>query len=106
MDSDSRSFYDVLGFELVEIDNREVWFLELHDYGDYATITDEEGDLPSSLYDKIIWAVYDQNDSFQWSVTLDDSMMLKEYFDRSDDINDILKGLEDLRMENMTKAYD
>jgi len=105
MDTDRlESFYEGLNFEIVEIDDRETLFFELSDEGDYATVTDEEGALPSSLESPIIFSVYDTNDAFQWSVTLEDSESLKEIFHRFESTDDLLNNLKDIRLENIAKA--
>lgn len=106
MDADPQSFYDNLGFELVEIDDKEVLFLELHELGDYAVVSDDEGNIPTDLENPVIWSVYDENDSFQWSVTLESSQVVKALFDRLDDIDEVLDELKELRLENITKACE
>lgn len=107
MDAEAvQSFYENMGFELVEIDDRETLFYELSDLGDYATITDPEGNLPGDLESPVIWSVYDENDSFQWSVTIEDSHYLRELFNRIEGSEELLSNLQDLRQDNITKAAD
>ena len=97
------SFFGNLNFELVEIDERETLFFELPD-GAYATVTNEDGELPEDLNRPIIWSVYDENDSFQWSVTLEDAAAVEDLFRRFDDIETILDALLDIRNENIANC--
>ena len=104
MDSDAvESFYENLGFEYVSIDDRDTLFYEIDDTGRYATITDEDGRVPESLKTPIIFTLYDENDSFQWSVTIEDSEYFGELFTRFDDVEELLSTLKDIRQENMAR---
>ena len=72
MDGDAlESFYENLGFELVEIDDRETLFIKLMMMVIMSTITDEDGGVPTSLNEPIIFNLYDDMNSFQWSVTVE-----------------------------------
>lgn len=106
MDSDTlESFYENLGFELVEIDDRDTLFYQISDDGDYATITDDNGNVPTSLDEPIIFTLYDENDSFQWSVTIEDSHYFGELFTRVEDTEELLSHLQGIRQENIAR-YD
>lgn len=105
MDSDGiRNYFDNLGFELVEIDGHEVLFLELAELGDYAVVTDMDGNIPDSLEVPVIWSVYDENDSFQWSVTIENATFIKRLFEDVDSKEDVLATLRDLREDNIIKS--
>ena len=107
MDGDAlESFYENLGFELVEIDDRETLFYQIDDDGDYATITDEDGGVPTSLKEPITFNLYDEIDSFQWSVTVEDSEYFGELFTRVEDTDELLAVLKDIRQENMARYDD
>ena len=104
MDSDAvGSFYEEMGFELVDIDDREVLFYQLDDDGAYATITDDNGNVPTDLDSPIIFSVYDENDSYQWSVTLEDSHYFGQLFARFAASDDLLANLRDIRQENIAR---
>ncbi|MDY3973289.1 hypothetical protein [uncultured Veillonella sp.] len=106
MDSDTlESFYENLGFELVEIDDRDTLFYQISDDGEYATITDDNGNVPGSLEEPIIFTLYDENDSFQWSVTIEDSHYFGELFTRVEDTDELLSHLQGIRQENIAR-YD
>ena len=103
MDGDAlESFYENLGFELVEIDDRETLFYQIDDDGDYATITDEDGGVPTSLNEPIIFNLYDD----MWSVTVEDSEYFGELFARVEDTDELLAVLKDIRQENMARYDD
>ena len=48
--------------------------------GTYATVSDDDGYMPEDLETPVVFNVYDDNDSFQWSVTLDDSLPIKKIY--------------------------
>ncbi len=98
------SFYGNLNFELVTIDDRDTLFFELSADGEYATVTDEDGQIPDELETPLIWSVYDENDSFQWSVTIENSFYLEELFQNSDSIDSLLNTLRDIRSENIARV--
>lgn len=106
MDSDTLElFYENLGFELVEIDDRDTLFYQISDSGEYATITDDNGNVPAGLDEPIIFTLYDENDSFQWSVTIEDSHYFGELFTRVEDTEELLSHLQGIRQENIAR-YD
>lgn len=105
MDSDTtQSFYEDLGFEIVDIDEREALFFDLGDTGNYLTVSDDDGNLPNTLEAPILITLYDESDSFQWSVTLEDSLYLQELFQQFDSIDELLATLKDIRLENIARA--
>ena len=81
-------------------------FYQIDDDGDYATITDEDGGVPTSLNEPIIFNLYDDMDSFQLSVTLEDSEYFGELFARVEDTDELLAVLKDIRQENMARYDD
>lgn len=98
------SFYEDLNFEIVEIDDHDTLFFELTTDGDYATVTSEDGNLPEELTSPIIFSVYDANDSFQWSVTIENSEVFKELFQRFESTEELLSNLKDIRLENIAHS--
>lgn len=104
MDYDeTNSYFENLGFELAEIDNQASLFMDLEDtnWGYYAIVTDVDGNIPSSIDQPIVWSVYDDNDSFQWSVTIENAIYLKTLFEETDNLDDILQSLQNLREDNI-----
>ena len=84
-------FYETINFELIDIDGYDTLFTELLEDGTYATVSDDDGHLPEDLETPIVFNVYDDNDSFQWSVTLDDSYQLKDLLDDKNILNNTNK---------------
>lgn len=95
------AFYDELGFELIDFDGYNTLFIELLDDGSYATVSDDDGHIPESLNTNIVFNVYDDNDSFQWSVTLHDSHQLQELMISAESIDHLLCTLQNIRQENI-----
>lgn len=73
------TFYAALGFEETEIDDGLlVPGIELTPAGNYALITDDEGTVPKSLNQGIIFAYYTAEDSYLWSASFKSSAAFKE----------------------------
>ena len=94
-------FYETINFELIDIDGYDTLFTELLEDGTYATVSDDDGHLPEDLETSIVFNVYDDNDSFQWSVTLDDSYQLKDLLDSAESTDAFLKTLQNIRQEHI-----
>ena len=94
-------FYESIKFELIDIDGYDTLFTELLEYGTYATVSDDDGYMPEDLETPVVFNVYDDNDSFQWSVTLDDSYQLKDLLDSAESTNAFLVTLQKLRKEHI-----
>ena len=90
-----KSFYEHLDFEVLEIDQVDTLYLELYD----------DGHMPESLNSAIVFSVYDDNDSFQWSVTLEDSYYLQELLSNTESMEGLLSTLQDIRQEQI-EHYD
>lgn len=97
--------YEQLGLDLVMIDDQETLFFNLLDGEMYATITDEDGRIPSADDTPIILSIYDDNDAFQWSVSLPSTSELIQIITRVDDSKELLQTLEEIRSENIA-FYD
>ncbi len=108
MDYDQvRNYFEGLGFELAHIDDSPIFFMDLDDAEDlecYALLTDMDGNTPSSLTEPIIWSVYDENDSFQWSVTIENAEYLKRLFEDTDNLEEVLESLQNLREDNIYES--
>ena len=94
-------FYDALDFEIIDFDGYDTLFVELLDDGTYATVSDDDGHMPDTLDTPIVFNVYDDNDSFQWSVTLDDSYQLKDLLDSAESTDTFLETLQNIRQEHI-----
>lgn len=104
MDPDSvELFYENLGFELATIDDMDTLFLEIDEDGHYATVTNYDGHFPESLDDRIIFSLYNDDDSFQWSTSLDNSSQLGLVLTASDDLPAALSTLQSIRKENIDR---
>ena len=91
----------VLTLNLSIIDGYDTLFTELLEDGTYATVSDDDGHLPEDLEMPIVFNVYDDNDSFQWSVTLDDSYQLKDLLDSAESTDTFLETLQKIRQEHI-----
>ena len=94
-------FYETINFDLIDIDGYDTLFTELLEDGTYATVSDDDGHLPEDLETPIVFNVYDDNDSFQWSVTLDDSYQLKDLLDSAESTDAFLETLQNIRQEHI-----
>lgn len=96
-----------LGFELLSIDNQDVLYMSIEnidEYGMYALLTDMEGLIPQTTDEPIIWSIYDENDSFQWSVTIENFNYLAQLFEAADDLEEIINSLKSLREDNILES--
>jgi len=98
-------FYESINFELIDIDGYDTLFTELLEDGTYATVSDDDGHMPEDLETPIVFNVYDDNDSFQWSVTLDDSYQLKDLLDSAEGTDEFLETLQRIREEHIEQTY-
>lgn len=99
------SFYESLQFEWITIDDQDVLFYELLDDGTYLIVTDDDGHTPTTVKEPIVISIYDSNDSFLWSVTLDNSTHLKELLEKADSMEEFMTVLSHIRQENIL-LYD
>lgn len=77
-------FYETLGFEEIEIeDDLTALFVEIDLGGSYALITNEEGEMPESLKQSIVFACYSAEGVFLWSTSFANSHQFSEIW--SDD---------------------
>lgn len=93
--------FDSIGFEVVAIDDHDTLFKELFDGSMYMTLTDEDGRIPSNDEEPIIISLFDDNDAFKWSVSLDSTKELEELMNRVDDSEELIRTLEEIRSENI-----
>ena len=94
-------FYDALDFEIIDFDGYDTLFVELLDDGTYATVSDDDGHMPDTLDTPIVFNVYHDTDSFQWSVSLNDSHQLQALLEEHTSTEDFLNALQMIRTENI-----
>jgi hypothetical protein len=72
-------FYQTLGFEETDIeDGLTALLFELGPIGSYALLTDDDGSIPVSLKQPIVFACYTTDGAFLWSVGFKNSHAFKE----------------------------
>ena len=96
-------FYESINFELIDIDGYDTLFTELLEDGTYATVSDDDGHMPDTLDTPIVFNVYDDTDSFQWSVSLDDSHQLQALLEENSNTEDFLDALQAIRTKNIER---
>lgn len=67
----------------------------------YATVSDDDGHMPEYTRYPIVFNVYDDTDSFQWSVSLNDSHQLQALLEEHTSTEDFLNALQMIRTENI-----
>lgn len=101
MSENVMEFYETLGFEEIDIeDGYTAFFYEVDNEGTYALITDEDGALPKSLKQRIIFACYNSEDAYIWSASFKNSYILQEIWSKSEAINDKLNAIQKHRKDN------
>lgn len=77
-------FYEALGFEETDIeDGLTGLFFELDPQGSYALISNEEGAIPESLKQAVIFAFYTPEGAFQWSASFKNSYVFKDIWSKA-----------------------
>ena len=93
-------FYEDLGFEEIEVDdNQTAFFYELSEEGTYALITDDEGVLPASLEDRVIFACYREDGAYIWSTSFETYQTFADLWKSFETIEEKLAALEKHREE-------
>ncbi|MDR3564396.1 MAG: hypothetical protein P4N59_23575 [Negativicutes bacterium] len=81
-DDNLLAFYEDLGFEMIDIeDDLSALSFDLDQSGNYALVTNEEGSMPESLREIILFACYTPEGSFLWSTSFRNSYLFKEAWD-------------------------
>lgn len=94
-------FYEMLGFEEIEIeDGLIVLGLEVTPEGHYALVTDDEGTMPKTSSQGIIFAYYTADDVFLWSAGFKNSNVFKKIWDSTQAITAKLDAIMEYRKEN------
>lgn len=71
-------FYEALGFEETEIEDNLTAFVFDFDDGSYGLLTDEDGVLPETLKQRLIFALYTSEGAFQWSTSFKNSYTFQD----------------------------
>ena len=96
-------YYETLGFEETEIDdNLIVLGVELTPEGNYALITDDEGIMPASLTQPVLFAYYTPDGSYLWSASFKNSAQFKESWTSVQTTADRLAAIIRFREANQT----
>ena len=92
------TFYETLGFEETDIeDDLTALFFELDPQGSYALVTNEEGAIPETLRQAVIFAVYTPEGAFQWSASFKNSHVLKNLWSGAETSQQKLDAIEKRR---------
>ena len=74
MNNTIEDFYQPLGFEIIEFaEDGPTLCYEPAEDGPYAILTTEEGLIPESLEEKVIFSYYCEAGAFRWHVEFEDS---------------------------------
>lgn len=84
-DENVMDFYKTLGFEEIEIeDGLTALSFEVSPEENYALLTDEEGSIPTSLRQIIVFAYYTPEGAFLWSTSFKNSYLFQEIWSEAD----------------------
>lgn len=72
-------FYGTLGFEEIEIEDKlTALCFEVDPADSYALITGEDGSIPASLKQVVVFACYTAAGAFQWSTSFKNSYLFQD----------------------------
>ena len=95
--------YEDFGFYLVDVEKIDMLFLDLEECNAYATVNNLNGYIPKNHDEPIIWALFNDDDSLQWSVTLDNSFQLFELLQNRESEQELLNTLCAIREDNIAR---
>lgn len=94
-------FYELLGFEEVDIDEGQLALgIELSADGAYGLLTDTEGNMPTTQNREIIFALYSPEDAFLWSASFKNSAVFKDIWTSAATGEDKLAAIKNYREAN------
>jgi hypothetical protein len=94
-------FYETLGFEKTDIeDDLTALFFEIDPQGSYALLTNEEGNLPETLKQSVIFAYYTAEGAYQWSAGFKNSYVFKDIWSGNQSTEQKLDAIQK-RLENI-----
>jgi hypothetical protein len=97
-----KDFFQALNFEETEIEDKLMALSCEFEDGSYGLITDEEGALPESVNQPIVFAYYTPEDSFLWSTSFKNSYIFKDIWSAEQTAEQNLAALLKYRED---KAY-
>lgn len=95
--------YEEFGFYLVDVEKIDMLFLDLESCHAYATVNNLNGYIPRDHEEPIIWALFDDDDSLQWSVTLENSHQLFALLKTKESEQELVDTLYAIREENIAR---
>lgn len=94
-------FYKPLGFEMTDIeDDLTALSFEIDPEGSYVLLTNEEGVLPETLKQSVIFAYYTPEGAYQWSASFKNSYVFKDIWSGSQSTEQKLDAIQK-RLENI-----
>ncbi len=94
-------FYGALGFEETDIeDGLTALACELDAAGGYALMTDDEGAIPATLKQRVIFACYSAEGAFLWSMGFKNSFVFREVWSRPQTPEEKLAAVQEHRASN------
>lgn len=94
-------FYESLGFEETEIeDNLTTFGWDNTADDNYALVTNDEGKMPESVKQNIIFAYYSAEGSFLWSVSFKNSYIFKDIWSGATTADSKLDAVQKHRASN------
>jgi hypothetical protein len=77
-------FYESLGFEETEIEDKLTALCFEEDAADnYALLTSEDGSIPLSLKQTVVFACYTAQGAYEWSTSFKNSYVFKDIWEGS-----------------------
>lgn len=100
-DENILDFYEGLGFEETAIeDGLTALSFEIDPQGSYVLLTDEEGAVPETLRQTVVFACYTPEGAFQWSASFKNSYVFKDIWSESQTTEQKLDAIQK-RRENI-----
>lgn len=94
-------FYEDLGFEETAIeDGLTALSFEVDPQGSYALVTDEEGAVPETLRQVVVFACYTPEGAFQWSASFKNSYVFRDIWSGNHTTEEKLDAIQK-RRENI-----
>lgn len=88
------------GFEELNLDEELVPCLDLPDTRTYAIVSDMDGLGPTDSEEPLLFTIYNEEDAFQWSVTLENIHTLLDIIQDHPTWSDRLDALKEKREQN------
>lgn len=95
-------FFVDLGFEETDIeDGLTALSFELDEEGNYALITDENGGVPQTLRQVLVFACYSSEGAYLWSASFKNSYLFQETWSENPEVDQKLLSIQKYRETNM-----